>query len=359
MPPDKALASLAIEDKRRQFAAAEKYLEEFGDSISDTGNLIREDPIGSHSAFARLPYGQKFFHKPTGRCSNGLLMIDFIAEYFKLSFLDAYLNKADNFKHGVNFAVAGSTTLTTSTLAAKNILSPITNSSLPVQLGWFKSHLQSLCKHSSDCKHKLANALFIIETGGNDFNYAFFQQKSLQDVQQMVDEVIQGITSAVQDVISSGATQVVIPGNFPIGCMPIYLNAFQTNDLNMYDELHCLKGLNEFSTFQNDHLQEAIRKLQEQHPKVAIVYADYYNALRELLKHAASLGFKKDEVQKTCCGIGNNEYNFNMTSMCGYNGVPVCKHPYERVSWDGVHMTQHAYKLMARWLLKKNIIHGI
>ncbi|XP_057251770.1 GDSL esterase/lipase At5g03980-like [Beta vulgaris subsp. vulgaris] len=233
------------------------------------------------------------------------------------------------------------------------------NSSLHVQLGWFKSHLQSLCKHSSDCKHKLANALFIIETGGNDFNYAFFQQKSLQDVQQMVDEVIQGITSAVQEVISSCATQVVIPGYFPIGCMPIYLSAFQTNDLNMYDELHCLKRLNEFATFQNDHLQEAIRKLQEQHSKVAIVYANYYNALRELLKHAASLGFKKDEVQKTCCGISNNEYKFNMTSMCGYNGVPVCKHPYERVSWDGVHMTQHAYKLMARWLLKKNIIHGI
>ena len=27
---------------------------QFGDSISDTGNLIREDPVGSHSAFARL-----------------------------------------------------------------------------------------------------------------------------------------------------------------------------------------------------------------------------------------------------------------------------------------------------------------
>lgn len=55
---------------------------QFGDSISDTGNLIREDPIGSHSAFARLPYGQNFFPKPTGRCSNGLLMIDFIGMSF-------------------------------------------------------------------------------------------------------------------------------------------------------------------------------------------------------------------------------------------------------------------------------------
>ncbi|XP_057538975.1 AUGMIN subunit 1-like [Amaranthus tricolor] len=33
LPPDKALASLAIEDKRRQFAAAEKYLEEVLQSV--------------------------------------------------------------------------------------------------------------------------------------------------------------------------------------------------------------------------------------------------------------------------------------------------------------------------------------
>lgn len=51
---------------------------QFGDSISDTGNLIRENPVGSHTAFARLPYGETYFHKPTGRCSNGLLMIDYI-----------------------------------------------------------------------------------------------------------------------------------------------------------------------------------------------------------------------------------------------------------------------------------------
>ncbi|XP_010672330.2 acetylajmalan esterase-like [Beta vulgaris subsp. vulgaris] len=332
---------------------------QFGDSISDTGNLIRENPVGSHTAFARLPYGETYFHKPTGRCSNGLLMIDYIAENFNLPLLDAYLNKGGNFNHGVNFAVAGSTALTTSTLAAKNILSPVTNSSLSVQLGWFRSFLHSICSHPFEYQHKLANALFIIETGGNDFNYAFFQQKSLQDVQQMVDEVIQAITTTVKELISLGATKFVIPGNFPIGCLPIYLSAFQSNDTKMYDELHCLKDLNEFAVLQNNHLERAIKELQMHYPNVAIVYADYYNALRGLLTNAALLGFNKSEVQKACCGIGNNQYNFNMTSMCGYKGVPVCEYPDKSVSWDGVHMTQHAYQLMARWLIKKNILPGI
>ena len=45
-----------------------------GDSISDTGNLIIVSPA---VPFARFPYG-KTFKKATGRCSDGLLMIDYI-----------------------------------------------------------------------------------------------------------------------------------------------------------------------------------------------------------------------------------------------------------------------------------------
>ena len=51
---------------------------QLGDSISDTGNLIRETPIGAATAFAKLPYGETFFKNATGRCSNGLLMIDYL-----------------------------------------------------------------------------------------------------------------------------------------------------------------------------------------------------------------------------------------------------------------------------------------
>lgn len=53
-----------------------KYVYQFGDSISDTGDLIRIGPAGAFAA-ARLPYGETFFHRPTGRWSDGLLIIDF------------------------------------------------------------------------------------------------------------------------------------------------------------------------------------------------------------------------------------------------------------------------------------------
>lgn len=55
-----------------------KSIISFGDSIADTGNLLGlSDPNHlPHVAFP--PYGETFFHHPTGRFSNGRLIIDFI-----------------------------------------------------------------------------------------------------------------------------------------------------------------------------------------------------------------------------------------------------------------------------------------
>lgn len=51
-------------------------LYQFGDSLADTGNLIRVPFIGPTLPAARFPYGQTF-GRPTGRWSDGLLIIDF------------------------------------------------------------------------------------------------------------------------------------------------------------------------------------------------------------------------------------------------------------------------------------------
>ncbi|XP_021715050.1 GDSL esterase/lipase At5g03980-like isoform X2 [Chenopodium quinoa] len=294
------------DDLQRSDSRTIKAIYQFGDSISDTGNFIREDP---RSSFAKLPYGETFFHKPTGRCSDGLLMIDYFAEFFKLPYLDPYLNKDGNFSHGVNFAVAGSTALNVSTLAQNNISYHATNTSLFVQLDWFKSHLHSICSSASE-------------------------------IYKLVPEVVQAIKLAIKEVIKLGAIRIVVPGNFPIGCMTIYLNMFKTNDKSMYDDLQCLKDLNSFAEFHNNKLQEAIKEVREDHLDVTIVYADYVSALQEVLQHATSYGFDKDVMLNACC------------ANCGTKGVPVCEDPYKRVSWDGVHLTQHAYQVMSQWLIK-------
>ena len=51
----------------------------FGDSLTDTGNSLRLAATGSGPS-SRPPYGETFFRRPTGRASDGRLVIDFIGD---------------------------------------------------------------------------------------------------------------------------------------------------------------------------------------------------------------------------------------------------------------------------------------
>lgn len=83
---------------------------------------------------------------------------------------------------------------------------------------------------------------------------------------------------------------MVVPGNMPIGCLPVYKTQFLTNISAAYDESRCLKQMNDFAKYHNQQLQQAIHDLKQQNPNATVVYADYYNAYRFLLEHAKSHG---------------------------------------------------------------------
>ncbi|KAK2973545.1 hypothetical protein RJ640_010600 [Escallonia rubra] len=264
---------------------------QFSDSISDTGNLIREgEALGpAAAAFARLPYGETFFKHATGRCSNVMLMIDYITLAAGLPLLNPYENAEADFRHGVNFAVAGSTALSAQALGEKNIGSPITNSSLRMQLDWMSKHLNSTC-------HRDEGSSFHVQL-------ATHCAKMLKNSLIMVPAVVQAIKNATNRVIQDGAVRVIVPGNFRIGCLPIYLTAFETNDSVAYDGHHCLKSFNNFAMYHNEHLQQAIKELKEEYHNATIV-------------------------------IGG-DYDLSLGRMCGAPSVPVCDDPNRHICWDG------------------------
>ncbi|RRT47315.1 hypothetical protein B296_00051629 [Ensete ventricosum] len=111
----------------------------FGDSLADTGNILASAG-DSAGAVSRLPYGETYFHRPTGRYSDGRLIIDFI-----VPLLRPYLGGGsdEDFRHGANFAVGGATALNSSFFRDKKIDVSWTEYSLQVQIEWFKQLLRS------------------------------------------------------------------------------------------------------------------------------------------------------------------------------------------------------------------------
>ncbi|KAJ0960948.1 hypothetical protein J5N97_001160 [Dioscorea zingiberensis] len=314
----------------------------FGDSIADTGNLIFT--LNNSHRVNRLPYGETFFHHPTGRFSDGRLIADFIADALGLPFLAPYLPHYDDgrsFTNGVNFAVAEATALNDDFFNEKGIQLDIKNISLDMQLKWFKEFLSFMCSSKEECEDKLSNALFLMgEIGGNDFNYPFLQGRSFEEVRTFVPLVINAITRTL-----------LVPGNFPIGCIPAYLSFFHVSNAEDYDEATgCIKWLNEFSEYYNQLLIKELDHLRKMHPHTTIIYADYYQALITIYQSPEKYGFQSSPLV-ACCGAGGL-YNYNLSCMCGELGSTVCMEPSRHLSWDGVHFTEAAYRKIATGLLE-------
>lgn len=140
----------------------------FGDSNSDTG--------GISAAFVPIPgpYGEGFFHKPSGRDCDGRLIVDFIgnnnqiiqhsntnkhlifysfnficyscaAEKLKLPYLSAYLNSlGTNYRHGANFATGGSTIRKQNETIFQYGISPFSLDIQIVQFNQFKARTKQL-----------------------------------------------------------------------------------------------------------------------------------------------------------------------------------------------------------------------
>ncbi|KAF8053850.1 hypothetical protein N665_1371s0021 [Sinapis alba] len=127
-----------------------KSIISFGDSIADTGNYLRLSDVNHLPQAAFIPYGESFFHPPSGRYSDGRLIIDFIAEFLGLPYVPPYFGSQNvSFDQGINFAVYGATALDRAFLMEKGIESDFTNVSLSVQLNTFKQILPNLCASSS------------------------------------------------------------------------------------------------------------------------------------------------------------------------------------------------------------------
>ncbi|EYU28066.1 hypothetical protein MIMGU_mgv1a009376mg [Erythranthe guttata] len=286
-----------------QVSACFKSIISFGDSIADTGNLLHLSPPSNPPPnFASPPYGETYFHLPTGRFSDGRLIIDFIAEELALPFTPPF-HSGGNVSGGVNFAVGGATALPDPFFAKTGVQIPMANVSLLNQFNLFKEvFLPTLCHKlpAADCEKYLESSLVLVgEIGGNDYNDAFLQGKSVDVVRLFIPRVVKEIIFTINELIKLGAVTLMVAGNFPIGCSAAYLTYFQSSNEKDYDP---------------------------------------------------ETGFTEGAL-RACCGAGG-PYNVNLKVQCGGSGSHTCKDPSSYVSWDGVHLTEAAYRSIATSLLR-------
>ncbi|KAJ3709037.1 hypothetical protein LUZ61_012742 [Rhynchospora tenuis] len=195
------------------------------------------------------------------------------------------------FQHGANFAVAGSLVLNNSAYKEVTGLDhPAVDHSLGIQVQSF-TDLLPIISQRSNVSAVMTSSLFIVgEFGGIDYIGGLVSNKSLEEMKSWVPHVVAAIGSSVHDLINLGATTLVVPGNYAIGCAPWFLTQFQSNNTEDYDHTGCLKSFNEFSAYHNNMLMQELAKQRLLHPNAKIIYADYYGAQLQLFLNAEMLG---------------------------------------------------------------------
>lgn len=66
-----------------------------------------------------------------------------------------------------------------------------------------------------------------------------------------------------------------------------------------------------------------------------------------------SIGLKYST--KACCGHGGGDYNFDPKALCGNMLASACEDPQNYVSWDGIHFTEAANKIIAKAILNGSL----
>jgi phospholipase/lecithinase/hemolysin len=310
----------------------------FGDSIVDPGNNNYISTIPENRADYE-PHGQNgFFGGPTGRFSNGRIIVDFIAEYANLPLIPPYLDpKTDDYTNGVNFASGGSGVL------------PETNQGLaidfPTQLKYFHKVQDSLIEKFGDqtTRKIISEAVYFISIGSNDYMAGYLGNPKMQELynpEAYIGMVIGNLSQTVQVLYEKGARKFGFLSLSPLGCLPAL------RVLNPANDGDCFQAANALAKAHNMALRNVLSSFEQFLEGFIFCNSDFYDWLDDRVKNYSKYGFK--EGVNACCGTGP------------YRGIPtcggtkkekkyeLCENAEDYLWWDSFHASEKIHHQVAQ-----------
>ncbi|KAI5083109.1 hypothetical protein GOP47_0002852 [Adiantum capillus-veneris] len=320
----------------------------FGNSLSDTGNGV----LTGNVLFTRAsqnPYGATFPGHPSGRFSDGRLLVDFLAEYVGLPPVNPSLDSGADFSRGVNYAIAGAAALNASELRSLLVGIVGRDYSLEVQLGWHLSLKASGNGIKKPSRDAYSTGLYVLEFGGNDYINAL--RLSLYSPLQVSSVFVPLVISKIRDITTRlythGARHFLFVSITPLGCSPVFLASGRNGEK---DSFGCLKDINSLSYKHGSELVKLAKDLRVTLPDADFVVVDYYDAYEHILENSDSYGFTN--TLDACCGAGQDfSNNFNLLLFCNKKTstkIPsgLCPDPNVYLNWDGIHFTDRFNSLV-------------
>jgi len=262
-----------------------------------------------------------------------------------------------NFGGGANFAAAGAAALDNDSFIA-----PIP---LSVQLNQFKVFKQQVLATINDngslsnlpSAEAFKSGLYTIAIGGNDLNsgYMNFNLDPTQVKTTLLPKVAESIAGAVQTLYNEGVRTFLVWDVGPQGCGSFWLS-YYPHSPNDFDEHGCSISYNDAVLHYNILLRAQLSSLRKQLKDATIIYVNTYDIIYDFFANPSKYGFKA--TTKACCGVGG-KYNYRYNIQCGASGniagrtvkAVACSDPDSCISWDGVHWTDEANRLLTKQIL--------
>ncbi|OEL24145.1 GDSL esterase/lipase [Dichanthelium oligosanthes] len=304
----------------------------FGDSLVDVGNNNFLPPPAPRSVPPNGIDLPPTVLPRTGRSTNGYNLADIVAQHlgFKMS-PPAYLSLTPlssldllRGQGGANYASGGS-----------GILDITGNGTITLrkQVQLFAETKARIIRTALVDPQKLdellAQSLFLISSGGNDFD-AFDNGLPISQAPELIAGMVADYLKYINELYKLGARRLALLDIVPVGCLPsqraITANGECDNDGNSMSQM--------FNALLRTEMTKAVAAFM---PCLKYSVNSLYNAYSDMIANPALAGLR--EVKKGCCGGGK----FNGEVGCT-RASSLCADRDEYLFWDLVHGTQAAYR---------------